>query len=86
MRNSRPPYTSSLYSPTNVNIDGNSDSTMAAAVTPSTEPMPPMTTMDSTVIDSTKPKLSGLMNFEVVGVERPGQAGQRGAHGKGGAA
>ena len=66
MRNSRPPYTSSLYSPMNVNIDGNSDSTMAAAVTPSTEPMPPMTTIDSTVIDSTKPKLSGLMNFRLL--------------------
>ena len=30
-------------------------------MTPGTEPMPPMTTIDSTVTDSMKPKLSGPM-------------------------
>ena len=49
----------------------------AAMVTPSTEPMPPSTTMDRTMADSMNVKLAGLMNVVLAAKMTPANPAQQ---------
>src|ERR1700730_765127 len=58
-----PPKISSRYSLMNRNISGSSVRMIAAATTPSVEPVPPMTTIAISITDTRKPNESGTMNW-----------------------
>ena len=58
-----PPKTNMRYSSNPRKISGRAMSASAPRITPGMEPMPPSTTMASTMADSMKVKDSGLTNF-----------------------